>query len=60
MPAAITTAVLRGALARIAAKMESCSDELNALDAQLGDGDLGVTMVRGTRAMASELPQPSR
>ena len=36
--------------------MESCSDELNALDAQLGDGDLGVTMVRGTRAVASELP----
>jgi dihydroxyacetone kinase-like protein len=35
--------------------MESCSDELNALDAQLGDGDLGVTMVRGTRAVASEL-----
>src|SRR5271157_4345881 len=57
MSAAITTAVLRGALARIAAKMELCSDELNALDAQLGDGDLGVTMVRGTRAVVSELPQ---
>src|SRR5208282_4448558 len=57
MPAAITTAVLRAALARVAARMESCSDELNALDAQLGDGDLGVTMVRGTRAMTSELPQ---
>ena len=41
---------------RITAKMESCSDELNALDAQLGDGDLGVTMVRGTRAVASEIP----
>jgi dihydroxyacetone kinase-like protein len=47
---------LRGALARVAAKMEACSDELNALDAQLGDGDLGVTMVRGTRAVAAELP----
>jgi dihydroxyacetone kinase-like protein len=56
MPAAITTAVLRGALTRLAARMESCSDELNALDAQLGDGDLGVTMVRGTRAVMSELP----
>jgi len=56
MPDAITTAVLRAALARIAAKMESCAEQLNALDAQLGDGDLGVTMVRGTRAMASELP----
>jgi dihydroxyacetone kinase-like protein len=57
MPTSLNTQVLRQALRRIAAKMESCSDELNALDAQLGDGDLGVTMVRGTRAMASELPQ---
>jgi len=52
----LTTGVLRGALARVAAKMESCSDELNALDAQLGDGDLGVTMVRGTRAITAQLP----
>jgi len=52
----LTTQVLRSALACVAAKMESCSEELNALDAQLGDGDLGVTMVRGTRAVVSELP----
>jgi dihydroxyacetone kinase-like protein len=56
MPNFLTTQVLRRGLARIAAKMESCSDELNALDAQLGDGDLGVTMVRGTRAISAELP----
>jgi dihydroxyacetone kinase-like protein len=49
------TQILRDALIRVAAKMEACSDELNALDAQLGDGDLGVTMVRGTRAVASEV-----
>ena len=55
MPAAITTTILRGALTRVAAKMESCADELNTLDGQLGDGDLGVTMVRGTRAVASGL-----
>jgi dihydroxyacetone kinase-like protein len=55
MPATLTTEVLRGALARVAAKMEACADELNTLDAQLGDGDLGVTMVRGTRAVAPEL-----
>jgi dihydroxyacetone kinase-like protein len=55
MQNSLTTQVLRGALARIAAKMESSSDELNALDAQLGDGDLGVTMVRGTRAVATEI-----
>jgi dihydroxyacetone kinase-like protein len=56
MPTSLNTQILRQALARVAAKMESSSDELNALDAQLGDGDLGVTMVRGTRAVASELP----
>jgi phosphoenolpyruvate---glycerone phosphotransferase subunit DhaL len=52
----LTTEVLRGALTRVAARMELCSDELNDLDAQLGDGDLGVTMVRGTRAITAELP----
>jgi len=57
MPIGVTTHVLREALTRIAARMESCSDELNALDAQLGDGDLGVTMVRGARAITAELPQ---
>jgi dihydroxyacetone kinase-like protein len=57
MPGFLTTEVLRSASARVAAKMESCADELNALDAQLGDGDLGVTMVRGARAVAAELPQ---
>jgi phosphoenolpyruvate---glycerone phosphotransferase subunit DhaL len=55
MPTTLTTEALRGALARVAAKMEACADELNTLDAQLGDGDLGVTMVRGTRAVAPEL-----
>jgi len=57
MPIGVTTHVLREALTRIAARMESCSDELNARDAQLGDGDLGVTMVRGARAITAELPQ---
>jgi dihydroxyacetone kinase-like protein len=55
MPMPLNTLALRDALARIAARMESCADELNALDAQLGDGDLGVTMVRGTRAVVAEL-----
>ncbi len=56
MPPTFTTRNLHDALTRIAAKMESCADELNALDGQVGDGDLGVTMVRGTRAIAAELP----
>ena len=51
----LTTPVLRTALERLAVQMEACADGLNALDAQLGDGDLGVTMVRGTRAVAAEL-----
>jgi dihydroxyacetone kinase-like protein len=36
--------------------MEACADELNTLDGSLGDGDLGVTMVRGTRSLVDVLP----
>jgi len=56
MSATLTTATLRDGLKRIIEKLEACADELNALDAQLGDGDLGVSMVRGARAVAGELP----
>ncbi len=56
MANSLTLPVLQEALKRIVAKLESCADELNALDAQLGDGDLGVTMVRGARGVAAELP----
>lgn len=52
----LTTPVLREGLVRIIEKLEACADELNSLDAQLGDGDLGVTMVRGARAVEAELP----
>ncbi len=52
-----TTSVLRSGFQRIAEKLEGCADELNALDAALGDGDLGVTMVRGARSLVTELPQ---
>jgi len=40
--------------------METVAEELNAADGKLGDGDLGVTMVRGGRevkAIAGDLPQ---
>jgi dihydroxyacetone kinase-like protein len=40
----------------IVEKLEACAGELNTLDAALGDGDLGVTMVRGTRSLLAELP----
>jgi dihydroxyacetone kinase-like protein len=45
---------LKAGLSRIAAGMEASSAELNALDGALGDGDLGVTMVRGMRAIQVE------
>ena len=56
MPAGLTTAVVCEAVKRVVAKLEACADELNALDAALGDGDLGVTMVRGGRSVLAELP----
>ncbi len=52
----LTTPVLAEGLKRIAAHMETVADELNALDGQLGDGDLGVTMTRGGRALSDILP----
>lgn len=45
----ITIVELRGALKRLAVRMETCADELNMLDGALGDGDIGVTIVRGCR-----------
>lgn len=50
---------LQDQLPRLAAYLESSAEELNGLDAQLGDGDLGVTMVRGSRQLLEireELP----
>jgi len=46
-------------LLRVADHMETVADELNAADGKLGDGDLGITMVRGGRevkAIAGDLP----
>lgn len=50
---------LLAAIDRIAAAMERDFDELNTADGALGDGDLGVTMTRGMRAIVEkkdELP----
>ena len=52
----LTIDVLRNGLKRICEKIEQCADELNELDGALGDGDLGVTMVRGARGITAELP----
>jgi len=56
MSTRLTTPILCEAMTRVVAKLEACADELNALDAALGDGDLGVTMVRGGRSVLAELP----
>ena len=51
-----TTATLADALLRIAKRMESSADDLNALDGKLGDGDLGITMSRGGVHVLEALP----
>jgi len=50
----LTSQVLARGLERIALKLEACADELNELDGALGDGDLGVTLVRGARSVMLE------
>ena len=52
---ALTSKELAAGFARVAAKMENVGDELNALDAQIGDGDLGVTMIRISRGVSEVL-----
>jgi dihydroxyacetone kinase-like protein len=52
----LTTPALADGLRRIAAHMDTVADELNALDGQLGDGDLGVTMTRAGRSLREVLP----
>ena len=57
--AGLTTDSLRFAVARLAPFMAAHADELNSVDGKLGDGDLGITMQRGTGAcadIADELP----
>jgi dihydroxyacetone kinase-like protein len=43
---AVTTAGIRAALDRVAARMPTLADELNAADGKLGDGDTGVMLSR--------------
>ena len=56
----IGVADLRAAAGRLRDAMEAEADALNAADGALGDGDLGVTMRRGSRAVAEraeEMPE---
>ncbi|MFQ3183710.1 MAG: dihydroxyacetone kinase-like protein, partial [Octadecabacter sp.] len=50
----ITVEDLRVASLRLRDAMEAEADALNTADGALGDGDLGVTMRRGSRAMAEK------
>jgi len=52
----LTVTLVRSSFTKIAEKLEASADELNALDAVLGDGDLGVSLVRGARSVVAELP----
>lgn len=56
----IDITALRAGLGRLAAAMDRDFDMLNSADGALGDGDLGVTMTRGMRAImeqADALPE---
>jgi dihydroxyacetone kinase-like protein len=51
---------IRHGISQIAMAIEGSADALNRLDGALGDGDLGVTMLRGVRGLvdvAPELPE---
>lgn len=50
----IDRAALQAGLARLANAMERDFDLLNTADGALGDGDLGVTMTRGMRAISEQ------
>ena len=52
----LTVADLRGAVTRLTAAMERDFDALNTADGALGDGDLGVTLTRGMRAITELSP----
>jgi dihydroxyacetone kinase-like protein len=49
-----TTADLRLAASRLAVAADNAQAELNALDGQLGDGDLGITVATGWKEVANE------
>lgn len=51
----ITTADLKRALQGICTKLTAATEELNALDAVLGDGDLGGTMASIAKSVQAEI-----
>ena len=55
MEVGITTAKLSAFIGRAAQVLTESRDELNALDARLGDGDIGVTIGASVSAIAAEI-----
>ena len=53
---ALTVETLKSALERWARGLDDAAPELNQLDARLGDGDLGVTLVKCTANVRGALP----
>ncbi len=53
----LTSDSLRYAIGRWAACLPRCADELNALDGELGDGDLGANLVRAASRLQEAAPQ---
>ena len=51
----ISTESIQSGIKRLAQAMERSADELNTADGLLGDGDLGVTMIRGFRQIIADL-----
>ena len=52
--AGLTVDLLQQGLEKIAAGLAGDADMLNAADGQLGDGDIGITLARGSQAMVDE------
>ena len=51
---------VRSALAKVAADVPAYAEELRELDAATGDGDLGITMTIGWKAVSEALPTLGR
>ena len=51
----ISTESIQSGIKRLAQAMEQSADELNTADGLLGDGDLGVTMIRGFRQILADV-----
>jgi dihydroxyacetone kinase len=57
MSDALSADRIRAGLVAMAEALAAQADALNALDAAIGDGDMGVTMRLGTQAVLAELPK---